>query len=253
MLMWREGRIPIPPRHLWPVLIGMAVSGVLLFNSLVYLALSGTTSVNASLINSATPIFTLFIAAGLGAERLSVQRLTGAGIGVLGVAWIVSRGSLDVLLSLSFNRGDAVMLFAALLWAVYTVLGGRAMRELSPLVVTTVCALIALPVQLVAGGYELLSFAGGASELTSLFTPVIIIGVLYVGLAPSVVAFLTWNAGVARIGASRGAIFLNLVPLFTAILAVPVLGERITLAQVLGGLFVLLSVWIVNRAREKGR
>ena len=97
------------------------ITGVFLFNGLVYLSLEYTTSTNAALINGATPILTILLAAAVGFDRLTGRRGAGALVSLVGVVWIVSRGSLGALLGLSFNRGDVVMLVAAVMWAIYTV------------------------------------------------------------------------------------------------------------------------------------
>jgi len=223
----------------------MGVTGVLLFNSLVYLALSETSSINAALINGATPIIALFIAAALGYGHPTGRGLLGSLVCLLGVAWVVSRGSLETLVNLSPNRGDLFMLVAAFCWAFYTVLGGRVTRTLSPLAATTASVVLAFPLLVLAGGYELVT------QEHAEINPAVLAGFLYVGLAAGVAAFLAWNAGIGRLGAARGAIFLNLVPVFTAAIAIPVLGERLVTAQILGGLLVLLGVSLVSYGRRE--
>lgn len=247
LTLLREGSGFIRPAlGVWPGLLAMAVTGVFFFNSLVYLALTQTSSINAALINGATPILALFVAAVLGGGRPTGRRLAGSLVGLLGVAWVVSRGSVETLTGLSPNRGDLLMLAAALCWATYTVVGGQVSRTLSPLAATTASAVLALPLLAAAGGYELLARPVGA------VTPTVLAGVLYIGLAASVVAFLAWNTGIGRLGAARGTIFVNLVPVFTAVIAIPTLGERLGLAQVLGGLMVLAGVTLVARPERKG-
>ena len=153
---------------------------------------------------------------------------------------------METLTSLSPNRGDLLMLGAALCWATYTVVGGQVSRTLSPLAATTASAVLALPLLAATGGYELLTRPVGD------VTPAVVSGILYIGLAAAVVAFLAWNTGIGRLGASRGTIFVNLVPVFTAIIAVPVLGERLGPAQILGGLMVLAGVTLVSRPERRG-
>ena len=247
LTLWREGTSFVRPAlGVLPGLLTMAVTGVFLFNSFVYLALTYTTSINAALINGATPILALFIVAALGGGRPTGRRLAGSFVGLLGVAWVVSRGSIETLTSLSPNRGDLLMLGAALCWATYTVVGGQVSRTLSPLAATTASAVLALPLLAATGGYELLTKPVGA------ITPAVVSGILYIGLAAAVVAFLAWNTGIGRLGAARGTIFVNLVPVFTAVIAVPVLGERLGLAQILGGLMVLAGVTLVSRSERRG-
>lgn len=244
-----EGRFPRPARHLWPGLFAMAITGVLMFNALVYLSLEYTTSTNAALINGTTPILTIILAATIGLDRLTRRRTVGAFLSLIGVGWIVSRGSLETISSLSFNYGDLVMLVAALLWAIYTILVNRVLRTLSPLATTTLITVLALPFLGVIGGYEL------ATRPIGPISPVVVIGLLYVGAMASVVAFLSWSIGVRGIGAARSSIFLNLTPVFTAVIAVLALGERIGPAQLVGGLLVICGVTLASsrgRKRDEG-
>jgi drug/metabolite transporter (DMT)-like permease len=238
LTLYLEGRFPRPARHLWTGLVVMALTGVLLFNSLVYLSLGYTTSTNAALINGATPILTIVIAAMAGFDRLTGRRMAGVG-------WIVSRGSLEALSSFAFNRGDLVMLVAALLWAIYTVLVIRVTRVMSPLAVTTIAAVLALPLSALIGGYEL------ATQPIGEITAVVILGLVYVGVVASVGAFLFWSIGVKGIGAARASVFLNLIPVFTALIAAIALNERPGLPQLVGGLLVICGVTLASSS--KGR
>jgi drug/metabolite transporter (DMT)-like permease len=245
LTLYLEGRFPRPARHLWPGLLVMALAGVLLFNSLVYLSLNYTTSTNAALINGATPILTIVIAAMVGFDRLTGRRVAGALTSLMGVGWIVSQGSLEALSSFSFNRGDLVMLVAALLWAIYTVLVIRVTRVMSPLAVTTITAVLAMPLSLLIGGYEL------ATQPIGEITPVVLLGLVYVGVVASVGAFLFWSIGVKDIGAARASVFLNLIPVFTAVIAAVALDERPGLPQLIGGLLVVCGVTLASSRGRK--
>jgi drug/metabolite transporter (DMT)-like permease len=235
-----EGRFPRPARGQWPGLAAMALTGVVLFNALVYLSLLYTTSTNAALINGTTPILTMVLGTVVGLERLTGRRLAGAFVSLLGVGWIVSQGSLEALIGLSFNRGDLIMLIAALLWAIYTILLNRMRRALSPLGTLTIVAILALPPLSVIGGYDLLTHSLGP------ITPVVVVGLFYISVVASVAAFMAWSVGIRDIGAARGSIFLNLIPLFTAIIAVLTLGERLGLVQLIGGLLVISGVTLAS-------
>jgi len=225
----------------------MSIAGIILFQSLVFLSLRSTTSINAALIAAITPVLTLLIAATIRTDRLTGRRVVGALLSLVGVAWVVSRGSLGALLGLSVNRGDLLMVLAAFLWAVvYTVLSQRVLRTLSPLSTTTITTLLALAPLILIGGYELMTQPIGT------ITPTVVIGLLYVGIIASVAAFLCWNAGIRGLGAARGAVFLNLIPAFTASMAVPLLGERLGIAQLLGGLLIISGVTLVYHQAQRG-
>ena len=240
-----EGRFPRPARHQWLSLAVMAMMGVVLFNGLVYLSLVHTTSTNAALINGATPILTMVLAAAVGLDRLTRRRLAGAFVSLVGVGWIVSRGSLEALVGLSFNRGDLFMLIAALTWAIYTILLNRMRGALSPLATLTIVAVLALPLLGVIGGYELMSRPVGP------ITPLVVVGLVYVSVLASVAAFMAWSISIKGIGAARRSIFLNLVPVFTAVIAVLTLGERIGLVQLVGGLLVIGGVTLTSSRGRK--
>jgi drug/metabolite transporter (DMT)-like permease len=230
-----EGRFPRPNRRLWLTLAAIAVTGVLLFNALVYLSLEHTTSTNAALILGAAPILTMILAVAVGSEELTLRGAIGALVCLIGIAWIVCHGSLDALSNVSLNLGDIVMVVAVLCWAVYTALI-RSTRQLSQLATTTFAALLALPPLGIIGGYQL------ATQPLGPITPTVVLGLAYVGTLASVAAFMAWTSGISSIGAARGSLFLNLIPVFTPILAWPTLGERPGFDQIVGGALVISGV-----------
>ena len=240
-----EGRFPRPARHQWPTLAAMALTGVVLFNALVYLSLLYTTSTNAALINGTTPILTMVLAAAIGLDHLTRRSLAGALVSLVGVGWIVSRGSLGELMGLSFNRGDLIMLVAALTWAIYTILLNRMRGALSPLATLTIVTVLAVPPLGVIGGYELMSRPIGT------ITPMVVVGLVYISVLASVAAFMAWSVGIKGIGAARGSIFLNLIPVFTAVIAVLTLGERIGPVQLIGGSLVIGGVTLASLRGRK--
>ncbi len=239
-----EGRFPKPARHQLLGLFAMSLTGVVLFNALVYLSLEYTTSTNAALINGTTPVLTIVIAAVVGLDRLTGRRLGGAFVSLVGVGWIVSQGSLEALVQFSFNRGDLVMVLATLSWAIYTIVLNHMRADLSPLATLTIVTVLALPPLAAVGGYELITQPIGP------VTSVVVVGLIYVGVLASVAAFMAWSIGIEGIGAARGSIFLNLIPVFTAVIAVLTLGERVALVQLVGGLLVIGGV---SLASFKGR
>ncbi len=140
--------------------------------------------------------------------------------------------------------GDLIILGAVALWALYSVLGRRAMERRSALSASAFSALLGLPVLLLAAGWEI--HASGFAFDIKLALPL-----LYIGVAPGVIGFLSWNAGVRRLGASGAMVFYNTLPLYGALLGHFLLGEPLGLGHLVGGaLIVGGGLWAAGRAKR---
>lgn len=228
-----QRRVP-EERHLgqdrWR-LLGMALS-VVVFSPTLYLGLRHTPVVNATLINGFGPLITGLLAALLIREPMSKRQLAGAIVGLAGVTILISEGSLAVWKTVRGNKGDLIVLGAVALWGLYSVLGRRAMRRRSTLSATALSTFLGLPILTFAAAVELKTFPIQARTEH-------LLAVLYIGIGPTVIGFLSWNAGVRRLGPSGAMVFYNTLPLYGAILGVVFLGETIGLTHLLGGLLIV--------------
>ena len=226
----------------WPAVIVMAITGVACFNTLVYIGVYYTTSINASLMNSSTPIIIYILSFVFLKERLSKFQLIGTALSLAGVIFILSKGSLETLLSFSFNKGDLIVLIAVFCWGVYSLLvkqyAGRLPGYSTFLVTIALGVMMLLPFTI----YELMT-----TSVEIVWSPSTIGAILYVGIIASIVAFLSWNNGVVALGANKASIYLNFIPLFAAIFAVLFLDEDLLLAQLIGGLAVICGVLLANK------
>jgi len=214
------------------LLVAMALSGVTVFTPTLYLGLRLTTAVNATLINGLGPLLTGALAALLIREPMSRRQAVGGVVGLAGVIALISGGSSTPWEALRANVGDLVVLAAVALWGLYSVLGRRAMRRRSPLSATAFSALLGLPALLLAAAWEL-------RTLPVQVTPTLILAVVYIGVAPGVIGFLAWNAGVRRLGPSGAMVFYNTLPLYGALIAHLFLGEPIGLSHLVGGALIV--------------
>ena len=225
----------------WRILLLLGLLGVTICNSLSYLGLQWTTALNGALVNSAGPMLTLLAAFAVNRERAMPWQLAGILVSLLGVLVIVLRGDPAALVALSVNRGDLALLLGVATWSIYTVLLPRRPPELSPLALLAVLfgigAMTLLPLHLAE------SWAGRPLPTT---TPALL-GYLYVGIFPAVIAFFGWNRGVAAIGPSRASLFSHLIPLFSAGLAYVFLGEGIAGFHIAGGVLIFLGIFLANR------
>ena len=241
-LAWRALRADWPVlRRSLPILLALGVLGVGNFNTMVYVGLGQTSATNAALLNSACPAFILAIGPFLGGARPRWRQAAGITLSLLGVLAIVARGDPQVLLHLTFNRGDAWVLAAVLSWACYTVLLARRPAGVHPLSLLT--ALVAVGVAWIAPFYALEAWRGARLTLDAATLG----SFAYVGLMASVVAYLSWNQGVAELGADRSSAFLHLLPVFATLLAALLLGETFRAYHAVGIGLVLLGVRAASR------
>ncbi|MFC0271709.1 DMT family transporter [Metabacillus herbersteinensis] len=228
--VWRE----------WKTLLVMAVLGIIGYNFLLYEALRFTTSMNAALVNSVNPVLIVLFSSFLLKERVSGRNGLGLILSLLGVLLVLTNGQLQKIFHLQYNQGDLLMLLAILAWTFYSIIGKR-LRNIPPISATAVSVLIGLvillPIVLV-------------SEIHFPLSRQATIGILYMGIFPSVGSFIFWNVALRHIGAAHAGIYLNLITVFTAILSL-LLGDTITFVQVLGGILVFIGVYLNSKKTKK--
>lgn len=234
-----QGDWPMLRRRL-PYLAVMGVVGFTAFNALFYLAAHETTAVNIGILQGAMPVLVLVGSAVFFRTALGALQVLGLVVTVAGVVLVVSRGDPVILAALEVNRGDILMLVASLFYAAYA-LGLRNRPEVSPLSVLTVlsgaAAVASVPLAMAEWLMEMSVWPTRAGWLI----------VAYVTVFPSVLAQLLFIKGVGLIGPARAGMFINLVPVFVAILGVAILGEAFRWYH-LGGLALVLSgIWAAER------
>jgi drug/metabolite transporter (DMT)-like permease len=223
----------------------LAATGVVAFQSLVYLGLRTTTAINAVLINAAGPLFMVICSWILEREKPSWRQIGGMLISFAGVLSVVSRGSWQTLSSLEFHRGDAWILIAMPMWGLYSVLLKRAPAELRGIAFAFTIAVIGvsllLPLYAVDAWREPLRRPSSAE----------VGAILYIAIAASVLAFLAWNRGVAVVGANAAGFTLPLLPAFGTVLAIVLLGEAFQGFHAAG--FVIIVAGVVLATYRRGR
>jgi len=233
-------------RREWKRLAILGAIGVTGFSSLSYTGLSFTTSINGSLLNTAAPVFILIMSAMGFGERITLLEVAGVSVSLVGVVAIVARGSLETLAAMQVNAGDAIVMLAVLLWAVYTVLLRRWRIQLPPMVFlfTTIVLSLPLPVATTALEYALGAPAPSPDTIGW-------ITIVYLGLFPSIGAYACWNFGVSRAGAARATLFQYLIPVFAAALAVTLLDEEIRLFHIAGAALIVGGLLLATRAKAR--
>ncbi|HEX2534369.1 MAG TPA: DMT family transporter [Chitinophagaceae bacterium] len=248
-LGWKQLRQDVPVlRQKSGYLFWVALTGIALFNTFVYVAGRYSPAINLALIGTtSSPVFSLILAALFLGERISALRLTGLALCFAGILFLLSGGSLERLQQFRFSAGDGWVILGALFFAVYNILVRRKPATIRPLGFLTMIFLM---------GTVLLLPAWLAEQQ---FTPAVawnakLAGViLYLGLGTSVIAFLCWNGAIARLGAARTALFGNLIPVFSSLEAVWLLDEQITWIHAVSGALVLTGLLVANLGGQAGQ
>ncbi|WP_136808115.1 DMT family transporter [Desulfosediminicola flagellatus] len=212
------------------------VLGVAGFNTLIYLAMQTTTAINAVLVNSCIPVLIAVCSWILYREVMTPRQCFGVFVSLCGVLLIIARGELNSLLGVSFNRGDLLVLIAALLWALYSANLKRYPKDLHPMAYQSGIVLSGLVVLLPCYLFELMS--GKVMSVTTASVSTI----LYVAVFASILAFIFWSRAVREVGANKAGPFIHLMPVFSTILAVIFLGEKIHPYHVQGIAMIFIGI-----------
>ncbi len=212
----------------WRVVIVLAITGVIGFQSLLYYGLRLTTATNAGLLNSLTPLLTAFLAAAFLKEKLNYHHWLAAVVTIFGLVFILSEGDLGNLLSLNFNAGDLLVLAALVSWVAYSLIAKKAMMRMSPLLITSLGVLLSLIAVIPLGIYEAMVVQ------TPNVTESVFWALMFISVGPTVLSLLFWNKGMKIIGPSRASLFLNTVPVYIIIINAVFLGVMPYQYQIVG-------------------
>ncbi len=222
-------------------LFWVALTGIALFNTFIYIAAHHTSAINLVLIGTTTaPIMAIILARIFLKEQIGWKKLAGLILCSGGVLFLLSRGDLQNLVSFRFSTGDGWILLGALCFAIYNTLVRKKPVGLSP------------------NNYLFLVFSLGTIFLFPFFlwenfhaAPVdwdlsLFLIILYLGLGASVICYSFWNIAINKLGAGRTALFGNLIPVFSSIEAAMILHEDFTKVHVISMLLVFAGIMIAN-------
>lgn len=206
----------------------LSVPSITCFNAFIYNALQTTSATNTVLVNAMIPVFiAVFSWPALG-DRLSTRQITGVLTSLLGLLFIVSKGDLSLLGTLTLSKGDLWTLGATVVWAGYSVMLRKRPREMDAIAFLTLLIIFGLIFSLPWYLWELAHKGGFPIDGTTFGT------LIYVAIFPSVLSFIFWNNGIEKVGANRTGIFIHLMPVFSIIMAVLFLGEQPRLFHLVG-------------------
>lgn len=244
---------PIIRRELVPLFL-FALFGVSGFQLLIFAGLLRASVINASVLSPTIPIMVACLSWPLLREKLGAIQILGVIISFVGACWVATTGDWSNIASLRFGIGEILILSANFFMAIYTVMLRLYPSQLSPLVFMTIIALFgtlqAFPLSIMETG-----LTAGIEQTKSLILPI-----LYIGIVNYSLAYLFWNIAVKLYGATKTAIFLYFIPVFSTILSIIFLNETLFSYHFIGmgliffGLFFSLHInrQAVVATRESG-
>ncbi len=251
VLLAREGWQPLPRRD-WLKLIGLGILGNTLYQIPFVTGLDLIPPGNSALLIATIPVWTALLARLLGWERITRRVWLGIFLSFVGVLLVTlgtpAASGAGAVVAFGLDRmslwGNLLTLIAAACWAGYTVFSKDLLKRYSPLRVSTLGLLagivglwfVSIPNALHTPWLELPGSVWAAA--------------LYSGIFPIAVAYVIWATGVQRVGAARTAVYNNLVPVVTFLLAYFVLAQPITFLQGIGGTVGLTGVYLTVRANS---
>jgi len=222
------------------VLFLLGLTGVFAYNVLFFSGLKTVTAGRAAIIIAANPAFIALFSALLFNERLGLVRTAGIFISFAGAAVVISKGSLTVLFTGGLGVGELYILGCVASWVTYSLLGKKAMRDVSPLLAVTCSCVMGAVCLLVPALSE-----GLVSQITG-FSTSVWLALFFLGFFGSALGFTWYYEGILAIGPSRAGIFINIVPISSVVLAFLILHETIDASLVLGAALTLVGVYIMN-------
>ena len=218
------------------------LTGPTLFNTLVYLGLTATTVINSLLIISTTPMLIILLNKLLYKAQTNIFQMIGVFISLIGVCYVIAKGSFENIFESEFYFGDLFILLAVTSWALYSIFlkkNETGVSGFSFLYLSFVFTVILLfPVYL----FDIFiqdNFINIDQKT------LLVIG--YTGIFPSIISYMCWNTGVALIGPNKSGPFLHLMPIFGVILAFLVFRETLEIYHYAGILSVIVGIIITNK------
>ena len=225
------------------IFIILGVTSITIFNSIVYYSLYYTQVISGILMISTIPVWIIFISTFLNIEKTNIFQIFGVVLSLIGVIFIVTKADLNLIKNLNFNKGDLSMVVAMFSWAIYSALLKRKnfkISQISLLEVVIICGLIFLiPVYFIELYFGNKIILGKPFYLT----------LTYVVIFPGLASFFFWIKGISIIGANRAGIFLHLMPIFGAIMAIVIFDEKFMNYHIFGALFIIVGITLSNKKK----
>ena len=233
------GKVSLNGRQRIGILL-LGATGVFAYNSFFFRGLAMINAGRASLIIACNPVLITMMAAWMFRERLGPVRLAGTLLSVGGALVVITRGDLGQIFSGGIGWGETMIFGCVVSWVAYSLIGKVVLQDISPLTAVTYSALVGAVLLLPAALAEGMASDLGRYRWTDW------VSLAYLGFFGTVLGFVWYYQGIARIGPGRASLFINFVPVSAIILAWAILDEPVTISLLAGALMVSGGVYLTN-------
>jgi drug/metabolite transporter (DMT)-like permease len=221
----------------------LGITSITIFNSIVYYSLYYTQVISGILMISTIPVWIIFISSILNIEKTNIFQIIGVIFSLTGVIFIITKADLNLIKNLDFNKGDLSMVVAMFSWAVYSALLKSKKYEISQFALLQVVIITGLIFLIPI--YFIEMYLGHLIVLGKPF----ILTLTYVVLFPGLAAFFFWIKGISLIGANRAGVFLHLMPIFGAAMAMIIFDEKFMYYHIFGAIFIVAGIALSNKKK----
>lgn len=227
----------------WPLLIASSLLGLVMNQLLFTKGLSLTTAINATLLSTTIPVFTLVVGVVLGTDRATLRRLVGIALAAAGVLYLIGPGRANF--SSTTHLGDLLIVANSFCYGTYIAVSKNLMKRYNALSVIAWIFVVGCVVTVPAGAISLAHVS-----IAAISWPVWL-AILYIIVLPTAGAYFLNGWALARVPPSTVAVYIYLQPIFAFALAPFILGESLTYHTVLASLLIFAGVLVVTRRKRE--
>lgn len=227
----------------YKIIFWLSLFGIVLMNTFAYYAGRTIDAVEMSLIGVMGPVFIVILSTIFLKQKLSFLQLFGIILSFIGVIIIILHGNLKAIVHFKLRIGDFYMLLLAFSFAVYSVLGNFRPKNISQTVLLSSTIFLGIIIILPLFIYDTYRYPISVCS----FSDILIL--IAMGLFNSILAYLFWNVAISKIGNLKAGMIYYFMPIFSSIEAFFILGEKLYLSQLYGGVLVILGILLSNKKR----
>ena len=227
----------------WFVISLMGVMTISTFNSVVYFALNYTQVINAVLVLAAIPVVTIVLSSLMNIEKTNIFQLFGLFLSIIGISTIISNADIQKIISLSFNKGDLWMLVCVFTWALYSTLLKKNKFKFSQFSLIQLMVTVGIIFLIPQFFYE------KSIGLELNYNKAFFLILFYVVVFPAIAAYYCWQKGIEIIGPNRASMFIQLMPLFSALMAILIFNEKFQIYHFIGAGFIVIGIYLSNKKK----